>query len=578
MPEPDDLLGAELQQKLIGLFRYALNPGGFLFLGTSETVGDFGDSFAVVDRTLKIYQRKGDATEGKAGVYGLLQAGTALEAVSAGAAGLGAGGHAPIVWPAAGPGARKQPLRELTEQALLKQMTLACALVNRQGNLLYIHGRTGQYLEPALGESGVNNVLKMAREGLRQDLTLALREAASTGGVSRRANVRVKTNGHFTVVNVTVSPVVHSQDSQVLPEMLYLVVWEEAEVQPPSEARHEDSAPAGDDSRLQELQREAQARDEYLQAANEELETANEELKSSSEEIQSANEELQSTNEELETSKEELQSLNEELATVNGELQAKVTDLSRVNNDMNNLLAGTGIGTVFVDLKLRILRFTPSATAIVNLISSDVARPLGHLMSNLVGYDRLVVDAQKVLDTLIPESVEVQTQTGQWYSLRILPYRTLDNVIEGVVICFVDIGEMVRTREQLAGANHLARMAVVVRDSRDAVTVQSLDGRTLAWNPAAERIFGWSEAEALAMNVRERIPVSQRKDALARLDQLSHAAVLLPYQTARLTKDGRELEVSIVATALVDEEGRVYAVATTERVSKSEEPIQVHHG
>ncbi len=160
------------------------------------------------------------------------------------------------------------------------------------------------------------------------------------------------------------------------------------------------------DARIAALKQELRAKEEYLQTANEELETSNEELKSSNEEMQSVNEELQSTNEELETSKEELQSVNEELATVNTELQTKVADLSRANNDMNNLLAGTGIGTVFVDHQLRILRFTPTASRIINLILSDVGRPVGHIVSNLVGYDRLVADTQAVLDTLIPKEVE----------------------------------------------------------------------------------------------------------------------------------------------------------------------------
>ncbi|MCX6983504.1 MAG: PAS domain-containing protein, partial [Lentisphaerae bacterium] len=201
------------------------------------------------------------------------------------------------------------------------------------------------------------------------------------------------------------------------------------------------------------LRQELRAKEEYLQTANEELETSNEELKSSNEEMQSVNEELQSTNEEMETSKEELQSLNEELATVNSELQAKVSDLSRINDDMTNLLAGTGIATVFVDRQLRILRFTPAATQIVNLIPGDIGRPAGHILSNLVGYDSMVADAQSVLDTLVPKDTEVQTKDGKWYMLRIRPYRTIDNVIEGAVISFIDITEMQKTREALRKAN-----------------------------------------------------------------------------------------------------------------------------
>ena len=281
--------------------------------------------------------------------------------------------------------------------------------------------------------------------------------------------------------------------------------------------------------------------------------------------MQSVNEELQSTNEELETSKEELQSVNEELATVNNELQTKVTDLSRLNNDMNNLLAGTGIATVFVDHQLRILRFTPTATRIINLIQSDVGRPVSHIVSNLKGYDRLLADVKAVLDNLIPQEVEVQTQDDDWYIMRIMPYRTMDNVIEGAVITFIDITEMKKIQNALHKANELLRLAVVVRDAHDAITVQDLDGRILAWNPGAVRMYGWSETEALAMNVRDRIPESLRKDALAKVHQLSVAEILEPHVTKRIAKNGSTIEVSIISTALVNEAGQMYAIATTER-------------
>ncbi len=197
------------------------------------------------------------------------------------------------------------------------------------------------------------------------------------------------------------------------------------------------------------LRRKLRAQEEYLQTTNEELETTNEELKSSNEEMQSVNEELQSTNEELETSKEELQSVNEELATVNAELQTKVADLSRANNDMNNLLAGTGIGTVFVDHQLHILRFTPTVTRIINLIHTDIGRPVGHIVSNLIAYDNLVEDIQSVLNTLQPRDVHVQTDDKKWYTMRIQPYRTLENVIEGAVITFIEITEAKQAKDTI---------------------------------------------------------------------------------------------------------------------------------
>ncbi|MGE4073014.1 MAG: PAS domain-containing protein [Lysobacterales bacterium] len=354
---------------------------------------------------------------------------------------------------------------------------------------------------------------------------------------------------------------------------LYLVILEDAAAPEPQAAasNHGGGAVAATNAevdaeqRIAELLNELRAKDEYLQSTHEELESSNEELKSSNEEMQSVNEELQSTNEEMETSKEELQSVNEELNTVNNELQTKVADLSRVNNDMNNLLAGTGIGTVFVDHQLRIMRFTPAASAIINLIQSDVGRPISHIVSNMVGYDTLVADVQAVLNTLVPKCLDVRTRNGSWHTMRILPYRTLDNVIEGAVISFMDITETVRTREALHKANELLRLAVVVRDAHDAITVQDLDGRILAWNPGAVRMYGWSEAEALGMNVRERIPEALREKALATLRQLSQAEVLEPYRTERISKQGTVVAVSIISTALVNEFDQIYAIATTER-------------
>ncbi len=221
-----------------------------------------------------------------------------------------------------------------------------------------------------------------------------------------------------------------------------------------------------------------------------------------------------------------------------------------------------------MDLKLRILRFTPSATPMINLILSDIGRPVAHIVSNLVGYDRLVADIQRVLDSLIPQEREVQTTAGAWYTLRIQPYRTLDNMIEGAVITFVDITAMVQTREALQKANGVLRLAAVVRDTHDAIIVQDLEGRIIAWNPGAVRMYGWNEAEALAMNIRDLTPAGRREEALARIHQLSRAEILEPFYTQRLTKDGQVVEISLTATALMNEAGQTYAIATTERVKE----------
>lgn len=548
-------MGADLQKKLIPLFHYALNQDGKLFLGTSETVGEFGDLFDTLDRKSKLYQRKSD-------MHGPRR--------------LPPGQFLPPMMQMASAVPRaderkpeKVSLRELAEQTLLQQAVPAGALVNAQGDILYLHGRTGMFLEPAPGETGVHNILKMAREGLRHELSNALYKAASTKETVRCSGIRIKTNSHFTVFNLSIHPVApHSAATSDVP--LYLAILEEAPLQVPGKAQNLTRTGTDKDAEAQiaALKQELLAKDEYLQTANEELETSNEELKSSNEEMQSVNEELQSTNEELETSKEELQSVNEELSTVNAELQTKVADLSQSNNDMNNLLAGTGIATVFVNNRLAILRFTPTATKIINLISSDVGRPVGHIVSNLVGYNSLTEDAKAVLDTLVSKELEVQTKEGKWYTMRILPYRTLDNVISGVVITFVDITEMKRAEEALRKANEQHRLAVVVRDAHDAISMHDLEGRILAWNPAAESMYGWSEAEALKMNIRDMMPKSLREKYLAEINKLVNSEIISPYTTQRIAKDGQTVHIQLTTSALLDKSGKIYAIASTERKLK----------
>ncbi len=547
-------MGSELQKRLIPLFDYALLPGGYLFLGTSESVGEFGTLFATVDRKAKVYQDRDDG-------HARFTAGTRFPS-----------SLVPVVAPRRptrndAPSALSQ-LRELTERCLLQHQAVAAALVNERGDILYLHGRTGQYLELAPGEVETN-VLKMARDGLKRPLSVALRRAAARNQRVHTPGLAVRTNGHFTTIDLTVQPV-PSGPGDVNKANRFLVILEEvsalpaAVVAPMPVAATADTSTAVDE-RIEALKRELQTKEESLQTSNEELETSNEELKSSNEEMQSVNEELQSTNEEMETSKEELQSVNEELSTVNTELQSRVADLSQANNDMNNLLAGTGVGTIFVGHSMKIKRFTPSVTQLINLIPTDVGRSVGHIVSNLVGYDRLVDDVQQVLDTLVPLEREVQTKAGKWFLLRIRPYRTLENVIEGAVITFTDVSDMKQTQEALAASRALERLAVVVRDASDAITVQDMEGRILAWNPGAVRLYGWTESEALAMHVRELIPPGQEDAALEVVRQLSRAEILAPYRAQRITKDGRTVAVALTATVLENESGTAYAIATTSR-------------
>jgi two-component system CheB/CheR fusion protein len=469
-----------LQRRLISLFHYALNADGLLFLGTSETVGDGSLLFSPLDRKAKLFRRRTEAPQTHGVAPGPLLPPTAEVLLSRRSS-----------MHVRGSGATPD-LREVTEQAILQHLALTGVLVDGRGEILHVHGRTGKYLEVASGDSTLNMVA-MARDGLRRDLEAALQRAIIQKEPVHYPGLRVKTNGDFTTVDLTVRPMVAAGTSPAPPDA-YLVILEESRhvepvpsAEPPSEVS---GTPHPADGRVAALERELQAKDEYLRAAVAQMETANEELKSANEEMQSVNEELQSTNEELETSKEELQSTNEELSTVNAELQTKLTELSRANNDMNNLLAGTGVATLFVDHQLRIVRFTPAATKLINLIPSDIGRPVEHIVSNLKGYDRLGEDVRAVLSTLVPWEKQVQSKSGSRHLMRVTPYRTLDNVIEGAVITFMDIGILVPGLAPGVPQDGEAKYRALFEKMTKGVVYLDRTGHVAGANPAAESILG----------------------------------------------------------------------------------------
>ncbi len=419
-------LSSEPQKKIISMFHYALNQNGALFLGTSESIGEFTNLFSVVDRKAKVYQRLAGVSEAAYSTFGLFPPTKDHAEGPAGGIRKQAGGIA-------------SDFRNLMECALLDHYVQAALLTTDRGDILHIYGRTGKYLEPAPGDAEMN-VIAMAREGLMQDLSTALHSAVVKKEPIRRRGLHVQNGDSFLIADVIVRPVAAMSENPA--RDLYLVLFEEREDR--EEETDEASPSEGEstvrsDERIAALEDALRSKEEYLQTSIEEMQTSTEELRASNEELQSVNEELQSTNEELETSKEELQSINEEHATANAELQNKVADLSRANSDMENLLASTGVATLFVNQQLKISRFTPSATQIINLIESDVGRPIGHIVSNLANYDRLVEDLKEVLDSLVPRDVEVRSKGGVWYLMRIRPYRTQEHIIEGVVITFVDI-------------------------------------------------------------------------------------------------------------------------------------------
>jgi two-component system CheB/CheR fusion protein len=418
--------GNDLQKKILPLFHYALNPDGYLFLGTSETIDTFNDLFKIINRKAKLYQRKHS-------IHSVQRVALSRFLPSMRAEGA----LMPRVVEKK-PDLGKLSLRELTERSLLQHTTQTGALVNSHGDILYLHGRTGMYLEPTNGDLAVNNILTMARQGLRHELANALLRATATMAISHHRGLMVSTNSGPVKTNLTVRPLI-TGPAATGEAPLFLIVLEEVELE---SSEHSFSLDIQDviteskgNEQLVSLSRKLQTKEELLQRTNDTLAIANERLNYS----QVVNEELKSTNEELETAKEEVQSINEQLVTVNTELQSKVADLLQANTILDNYLSGTGISTIFVDHGLHILRFTPTATRIINLRQSDIGRFIGHVVSTLVNYDQLVVDIQLVLTTLVAREADVQTSDGKWYTMRILPYRTLNTFVEGAVITFVDI-------------------------------------------------------------------------------------------------------------------------------------------
>ena len=401
--------GARLQKKLLPLFYYALNQGGVLLLGSAETVGNFNHLFAPINHKARLFRR----LEEPLAVGELEFPGKVLASTP---------NQPEFIEP-------PENLGKLTDQLIQQTWAPAAVLVNAEGDILYISGRTGKYLEPAAGKTNIN-IYAMAREGLREALTGLIRKALKESVPIQLKGLKVGTNGGTQIVDVTVQAIEK-------PEALrgrVMIVFKDVATPPARRKTTKPSSTPTDNALLDELQQTREA----LQATHEEMQTTVEELKSSNEELQSTNEEMQSTNEELTTSKEELQSLNEELQTVNAELQSKVDDLAWVRNDMANLLNSTEIATIFLDNALKLRRFTPFATQLFRLIPGDIGRPLSDIVGDL-DYPQLPEEAREVLRTLVFRESAVATRDQRWFRVRIMPYRTLDNVIDGVVVTFIDI-------------------------------------------------------------------------------------------------------------------------------------------
>jgi two-component system CheB/CheR fusion protein len=406
---------AELQKKLLPLFHYSLKPGGIFMQGSAETIGSFTELFEPLENKARLFRRSSRRIRPVEVNFPTRHLTNKTELLME-----------------TKPESAPINVQDLADNLLLQQFSPAAVLVNTTGDLVYISGHTGKYLEPAAGK--VNwNIHAMARQGLREEISLALPKALRTGERVFCPMLHVGNNDSALIVDLTVQPIF---EPVALRGMAMLVFSDVASAPLSTESGKKRSTRRS--PRVQELELALVQVQQHVQTLREEMQSSQEELKSTNEELQSTNEELQSTNEELTTSKEEMQSLNEELQTVNVELQSKIDELSSANNDMKNLLNSTDMATVFLNNALHIRRFTTQATRLFKLIPGDVGRALSDIVTDL-DYPGLLHDAEDVLRTLVFVDREVRTGDQRWFQVKIMPYRTLENVIDGVVITFNDI-------------------------------------------------------------------------------------------------------------------------------------------
>ena len=536
-------LDRDIQLEVLRMFHFALNPGGYLFLGSSETADACSQLFEPVDKKNRIYRAKNVGSGLRRAAPGPFQplTGSSLSKV-------------PLSQP---PRRNRKFSFADVHQRALEQYAPPSVIVNHDAEIVHMSDRAGNFLRYVGGEPSLS-LTTLVHPQLRLELRTALYQAAHTGKSVEARRVRLERDGRHFYVNMVVRPF---RDNEAGNEYM-LVIFDEVE---DCMDGHTLENPQTKDSVLLQLEAELQQTKEQLQVTMEHSETSTEELRASNEELQAINEELRSATEELETSKEELQSINEELTTVNYELKTKVDETSKINDDLQNLISSTDIATLFVDRRMRIKWFTPRAQDIFNVIDNDAGRSLMDITHHL-DYPKLHEDAIQAFEALHLVEREIRSRDGErWYLARFLPYRTLDDRIQGAVLTFIDITDRRRAEEQVrAGEAHMRLLAQSTKGY--AIITLDCDGNITTWNRGAEYIFGYSEEEALGHNIaliyteedrQAGVPEGERKRALEQgqaTDERWH-----------VRKDGTHCFFSGLVNPLMNNEGKITGFAKIAR-------------
>nr|MDQ3038788.1 PAS domain-containing protein [Pseudomonadota bacterium] len=558
-------MNPELQDHLVRTFQYALKPGGFLLLGPSEGLARNAGLFQVVDKKHRLFARLTDVT-GAATILPPQRDGTAIMKRPATPQARGAG---------------EDPIARSARQRLEKYAP-AYVVIDRNHDIVRFAGDTGRYLGPVSGAATLN-LFGMLHKSLRAAARVAVEDAFANRKTVVRAGLSVHVDGKRQPLRLIVEPLPDPHlgaDEEVI--SLCAVAFDDlARRLPHARAGDDDAAndatnDAGNDAgeaeseRIHTLEQELSTTREQLYASIDQLETLNEEMKSTNEEYQSVNEELQSSNEELETSKEEMQSINEELQTVNSEVNSKNETMQDLNNDLQNLLDSTHIATLFLDTQLQIKSYTPPTTEVFNLREGDRGRPITDIAARL-NYPDLEKDVKQVLRTLAACERELDSpESGKTYVLRIMPYRTIDNRIDGVVLTFVDISE--RKAHEL----ECSRFAAIIASSKDAIIGHSLDGTIDSWNDGAERLLGYSNAEMLRQSLLKVAPNEDQARLRELLDSCSGTGHSAESEMCWRHKDGSVIQIALTCSPVKDGSGRVVAGSTIARDISGQKRADAH--